>query len=176
MSIRDDVLRATNTVGLATWFGGSLMGAVGLEGAAEQLDDEQTRTKVESAGWSQWSPMQATAIASYLGASAAIAWVNKGRVAGQRGVMTASIVKTALTAGALGATVATRRLGKAVEESTDREAARKKLRAAQWAVPALTGALLVTDAKMGEQQRPSQVAKGIAARLLPDAVADRIAA
>lgn len=41
----------------------------------------------------------------------------------------------------------------------------------QWAIPALTGTLVVMDALMGEQQRPSQAAQGIVARLIPDSLA-----
>ncbi len=45
--------------------------------------------------------------------------------------------------------------------------AQRKLEKLQWAVPALTGLLVVADALMGEQQRPSQVAAGVARRLSP---------
>ena len=34
-------------------------------------------------------------------------------------------------------------------------------------IPVLTGAVLVVNARMGEQQRPAQVTKGLLARLLP---------
>ncbi|MDQ1618380.1 MAG: hypothetical protein QOE19_949, partial [Actinomycetota bacterium] len=37
----------------------------------------------------------------------------------------------------------------------------------QWLVPALTGALVVVSSFAGEQQRPAQVKRGTAARLLP---------
>ena len=36
MSERNTVLRSMHDIGLAGWFGGSLMGAVGLNGAAAQ--------------------------------------------------------------------------------------------------------------------------------------------
>ena len=35
----------------------------------------------------------------------------------------------------------------------------------QWIIPALTGAIIVVDAKLGEQQRPANVLEGIAARI-----------
>ena len=38
----------------------------------------------------------------------------------------------------------------------------RQLRLLQWAIPALTGAVLVLNARMGEQQRPAQVTKGAA--------------
>jgi hypothetical protein len=43
----------------------------------------------------------------------------------------------------------------------------RQLKALQWAIPALTGAVLVVNARMGEQQRPAQVALGMVQRLLP---------
>ena len=39
--------------------------------------------------------------------------------------------------------------------------AQRKLNKLQWAIPALTGTLLVMDALMGEQQRPNQAAPGL---------------
>jgi hypothetical protein len=39
------------------------------------------------------------------------------------------------------------------------------LQTLQWAIPALTGAVLVVNARMGEQQRPAQVAGGLLGRL-----------
>jgi hypothetical protein len=49
--------------------------------------------------------------------------------------------------------------------------AQRRLNKLQWAIPALTGSLLVMDALMGEQQRPSQAASGFVSRLLPDSLA-----
>ena len=45
--------RVLNDVGLAAWFGGSLMGAVGLNGAASQATNPAERTKVANAGWAR---------------------------------------------------------------------------------------------------------------------------
>jgi hypothetical protein len=45
--------------------------------------------------------------------------------------------------------------------------AQRQLTALQWAIPALTGAVLVVNARMGEQQRPTQVTGGLVRRLLP---------
>lgn len=49
--------------------------------------------------------------------------------------------------------------------------AQRKLNVLQWAIPALTGSLLVMDALMGEQQRAGEVASGIVSRILPDRLA-----
>ena len=39
--------------------------------------------------------------------------------------------------------------------------AQRKLKLLQWAVPALTAAMIVLDARLGEQQRPSNVVEGV---------------
>jgi hypothetical protein len=98
-------------------------------------------------------------------------------------VATASTVKTALTVAALGTTAYARVLGKRLERAGDvpveggttpnpttpQEVARaqRQLTALQWVIPVLTGAVLVVNARMGEQQRPAQVSKGLVRRLLP---------
>ena len=45
--------------------------------------------------------------------------------------------------------------------------AQRQLKVLQWVIPALTGSVLVVNARRGEQQRPSQVSKGLVGRLLP---------
>ena len=52
--------------------------------------------------------------------------------------------------------------------------AQRQLKLLQWAIPALTGALLVVNARMGEQQRPMEVARGMVSRVLPDALEERL--
>jgi hypothetical protein len=42
--------------------------------------------------------------------------------------------------------------------------AQRQLKALQWLVPALTGALVVVSSFAGEQQRPTEVKKGILGR------------
>jgi hypothetical protein len=98
-------------------------------------------------------------------------------------VATASTVKTALTVAALGTTAYARVLGKRLERAGDVPVeggttpnpttpqevvrAQRQLTALQWVIPVLTGAVLVVNARMGEQQRPAQVSKGLVRRLLP---------
>jgi len=93
-----------------------------------------------------------------------------------------AVVKTVLTAAALGVTAYGRVLGRRVSEHHDVPAesgtepvaatpaevakAQQQLSALQWAVPALTGALIVVSAFAGEQQRASEVSRGFAARIL----------
>jgi hypothetical protein len=45
--------------------------------------------------------------------------------------------------------------------------AQRQLKVLQWVIPALTGAMLVLNARMGEQQRPAQVSGGLLGRLQP---------
>lgn len=182
---RNTAVRALNDLGLAAWFGGSLMGAIGLNGAAAQVDQPGERAKVANAGWSRWTPANLAAIGAYTVGSLALTGANRGRLSGQKGVGKVALAKTALTVAAMGATAYSRKLGQTVmdagtpdvEGATEPSGAtpphvadaQRKLKALQWAVPALTGATLVLDSKMGEQQRPVEVAKGVARRLNPAA-------
>jgi hypothetical protein len=175
--------RSLHDLGLAAWFGGGLMGAVGLNGAAAKADSTDERLRLASTGWARWSPVNLAAISAHLVGATALLGANRGRLAGQKGVATMSIAKTALTAGALGATAWSGVLGKKVaaadgvpaagatepSQSTppDVAKAQRQLEVAQWLIPALTGALVVVNALMGEQQRPASVAQGVAQRLLP---------
>jgi hypothetical protein len=175
------VARTLHDLGLAAWFGGSLMGATGVNGAAAVVQDPTQRLRV--AGWARWTPLNLAGIAAHLAGGAVLTGANKGRLAGQQGVATASMVKTTLTVAALGSTAYARVLGKKLERAGDvpveggttpnpttpEEVARaqRQLTALQWVIPALTGGLLIINARMGEQQRPTQVSKGLVRRLLP---------
>jgi len=179
--------RSLHDLGLVAWFGGSLMGAVGLNGAAAQVQEPKQRLRVANAGWNRWTPVNLAGIAAHLAGGAVLLTGNKGRVTAQQGVAQATAVKTALTVLALGATGWARVLGAKlnqagevpVEGGTDSAAttpedvakAQRQLRVLQWVIPALTGAVLVLNARMGEQQRPAQVSGGLFRRLLPGAKA-----
>jgi hypothetical protein len=180
MMQRNTVARAANELSLAVWFGGSLMGAAGLERGAAVADEKQF--EVESRAWSAWRPVQTAAIVTQLASGAALTLANRRRVLGQRGVATASVVRTGLLGAAIALTMAAARSGSTVahrnrdadaDTNGDRGAPEpdvRRLRLLQWSVPALTGALVVMDAFMGEQQRPNQVTLGAIGRLLPDAL------
>ncbi|MEU3461203.1 hypothetical protein ABZ721_14800 [Streptomyces sp. NPDC006733] len=184
MTERSTIVRSLHDLGLAIWFGGSLMGSVGLNGAAEEVGGPPSRdpdqatsevqapmgAKIASTGWRKWTPYNAGAIVVHLVGGAALLRDNADRVRNQQGVTTSTVVKTVVTGAALAATAYTRILGKKVELATsedkeDRvraeehpislEQAQRQLRLVQWSVPALTGALVVLNALHGEQQRPS---------------------
>jgi hypothetical protein len=177
---RNTLVRAANELSLAAWFGGSLMGASGLERGAAAADGKQY--EVESKAWKAWQPLQTAAIATQLASGAALTAANRQRVVGQRGVAGASIVRTGLVGAAIALTMLAARTGAKVahqngaseaEAEADASAAQpdvRRLRILQWCVPAVTGALVVMDAFMGEQQRPNQVVRGTIERLLPSSL------
>jgi hypothetical protein len=184
MAPTDNTLaRTLHDLGLAAWFGGSLMGATGVNGAAAVVQDPTQRLRVANSGWARWTPLNLAGIAAHLAGGAVLTGANKGRLAGQQGVAASSTVKAALTVVALGTTAYARVLGKKLERAGDvpveggttpnpatREdvaRAQRQLTVLQWMIPALTGGLLVVNARMGEQQRPTQVTKGLVQRLLP---------
>lgn len=165
MSERRTVARILHDVGLAAWFGGSLMGAVGVNGAAADVDDPRERARVANAGWARWTPINLLAIVAHLAGAARIARADKrGLVGGP-----ASPLKTVLTAGALGATAYARLLGEELMRAGDVSisfgirpsettrgklaTARRHLATLQWAIPGLTGAILAISAFARESQR-----------------------
>jgi CBS domain-containing protein len=177
MAQDNTVARSLHDLGLAAWFGGSLMGAVGLNGAAGAVDPADQRLRVANAGWARWTPVNLAGIAAHLAGGSILLMGNKGRLAGQRGVATATIAKTALTGLALAATGYSRALGAKLqqigdapveggttpaEDSPDQVASvQRQLNVLQWVIPGLTGATLVLNAQMGEQQRPTNVTTGM---------------
>lgn len=180
MSERNTVVRTMHDLGLAAWFGGSLAGAVGINGAAADVPDEKLRLVVANAGWARWTPVNLAAIAAHLVGGAGVLYANKGRVATQRGVGVSTAAKLALTGAALAVTAYSRVQGKklqdigmvpvqgATEPSADTPAdvakAQQQLKVCQWVIPALTAGLGVLNVVEGEQQRPSQVVSGILAK------------
>ncbi len=183
MAQTNTVARAMHDLGLATWTGGSLMGAIGLNGAASAADDPLERTRIVNQGWNSWTPVNLAGIAAHLIGGLQLTRGNKGRLAGQAGVGKLTAAKTALTAAALGTTAYARVLGKKMDEAGDIPTqegteptqgtpaevadAQRQLAILQWTIPALTGAVMVLNSRMGEQQRPKSVVRGVAKRLRP---------
>lgn len=179
MSERNTLVRSLHDLGLAAWFGGSLMGAVGLNGAAEREGGNLRTAQIASDGWARWTPVNAAAIGAHLVGAVGILATNRKRVVGQRGVGASTVVKTVLTGAALAVTGYSRVLGKKIELASSPEQARaeraeevpvgveqaqRQLRVTQWTIPLLTGALEVLNALHGEQQRPREQLRGVAKR------------
>jgi hypothetical protein len=97
MSERNTVIRSLHDIGLAAWFGGSLMGAVGLNAAASTANDPVERLTISSAGWAKWAPVQLAALAAHGVGGIGLILANKKRIADQPDVRANTIVKTIVT-------------------------------------------------------------------------------
>jgi hypothetical protein len=180
ISKRNTVVRSLHDLGLAAWFGGSLAGAVGFNGAAADVPDEKLRLRVANAAWARWTPVNLIGITAHLVGGPGILYANKDRVAAQQGVGTSTIAKATLTGAALAVTRYSRVLGKKLEKadgepaeggtdpspmtSPDVAKVQRQLKVCQWLVPGLTAGIEVLNALHGEQQRPNQQVPGIVAK------------
>jgi len=181
-SSRNTVVRSLHDLGAAAWFGGSLMGAVGVNGAAAAASDPRERAKIAAVGWGKWAPVSFAAMGAHLVGGAGILRANRGRAKHQAGVTANTVTKLILTGAAVGATAYSGALGaKAAQgdghsvsgatEPTaatpdDVAAAQQQLKYLQWLLPVLTGAIIVLGSQQGEQQRSTQVLTGLGSKLL----------
>jgi hypothetical protein len=172
---RNTLSRALHDLGLSAWFGGTLANAVALNAAAGAAGKDTG--KVANEGWNRWTPVNAVAIGAHLVGSVGQILGNRGRIAQQEGVASMSVGKTLLTAAALGATAYSRALGQVVNSQDNPSsksgtkptkrtkaeiaAAQEQLDTLQWVIPALTGALVWVSSYAGEQQRASEVLRGV---------------
>ncbi len=170
MSSRNTFVRSLHDLGLATWFGGSLMGAVGLNGASALAKDKDERLAISSAGWARWAPVQIGALVAHAIGGAGLIGGNKGRLLVQRETRANTIVKLVLTVAAAGTTAYSGLLGARIadraaeggagvtEPSADASeglaSAQRQMRILQWLTPAITGVVIILAAQQGEQQRP----------------------
>ena len=172
MPLQNTTVHALHDLGAAAWFGGSLMGAIGLNGAANAVADPTDRTTVSSAGWARWAPANAVAIGAHLVGGLAIALANRDRAAHHRGVRANTLVKSGLTVAALATTTYSGVLGLTIAKAgavpadgavkpsagtpVDVRKAQQQQRILQWLTPALTGTIVVLGAQQSEQQRPAR--------------------
>ncbi len=189
MAKTNTVARSLHDLGLAAWFGGSLMGAVGLNGATKDISDPTERATVAASGWARWSPFAAAAVGAHAIGGVGLIIANRDRVAQHGGVGANTAVKTALTVAAVATTVASGLLGAQLAKdakdapqpaeggtvpsaATPTHTAKRQqaLRVLQWVTPLLTGAIVVLGAQQGEQQKARQVFAGKARQTLGDAV------
>ena len=68
---RNTLARSVHDLGLAAWFGGSLMGAIGVNRSAAKVARSKDTAHVAGAGWSAWTPVNLAAIGAYLAGGAA---------------------------------------------------------------------------------------------------------
>ncbi|MFB2583716.1 hypothetical protein [Herbiconiux liukaitaii] len=170
MSERNTLVRSLHDLGLAAWFGGTLMGAVGLNGASSEAKDPTERLRLSSLGWAKWAPVQLVAIVTHGIGGVGLILGNKGRLAAQGEARTNTTVKLVVTGAAAAASLYSGILGTTIgkhaaegaegvtepgaKASKALAAAQSKQRVMQWVLPILTGTLLVLAAQQGEQQRP----------------------
>lgn len=172
MSERNTLVRSMHDLGLGAWFGGSLMGAIGLNGAASHASDPRERLTLSSRGWGMWAPVNALAIGTHVVGSLGLISANKARLMKQPEARSNTVVKAGLTVLAVGLTAYSGMLGAKVakqghegdtaegatepgaQTSAKTTMAQRQLKAAQWAIPLVTGTLVVLGAQQGEQQRP----------------------
>lgn len=178
MSRRNTVIRSLHDLGAAAWFGGSLMGAVGVNGAAAAVTDSHDRARVASVGWAKWAPVNAGAIGAHLVGGAGILLANRGRAAHQAGVRSNTVTKIVVTGAALATTTYSGVLGTKIAKGSGEHThgatepssqtppsvakAQQQQKYLQWATPVLTGILVILGAQQGEQQRPAEIAAGLA--------------
>ena len=181
MSPRNTLVRSLHDVGLAAWFGGSLMGAVGLNSAASAVSSPRERLTVASVGWKHWAPVQWAALVAHGIGGVGLIVGNTGRLATQSEGRVNTGIKLGLTAVAVGATVYSAVIGMkmgahagepaegttepADASSDELTSAQTQQRILQWVTPAVTLILIVLGAQQGEQQRPVAAATGRLKRL-----------
>lgn len=176
MSRRNTFVRTLHDVGLAAWFGGTLMGAVGVNGASRDIAMREERVPVATDAWGRFTPTAAVAIGAHLVGAVGLLVANRGRVRNQEGVATASAVKTVLTGAALGSTAYAWFLGTKLgdagsvsatsgtvpsgETPPDVVRTQQQMRVLQWAIPATTGGIIAMTSLQGEMQRGDETAFG----------------
>ena len=170
------VLRSMHDLGLAAWFGGNLMGAVGLNKAAAAAKDSTERTRLSSIGWASWWPVQGAAMGAHLIGSVGMLRADRGRVATESGATANTIVKSVITVAAIGTSIAAGGFGAKIGQKApvpsatatepsastpdDVASAQKAQKPLQWLNPALTAVLIVLAAQQGEQQRTASTVRG----------------
>jgi len=169
MAERNTLIRSMHDLGAAAWFGGSLMGAVGVNGAADAAKDPTERLRLSSIGWAKWTPWQVAAVGVHAVGGIGLLITNRRRSKTQPGAAANNIVKIVLTAAGAGVTAYSGVLGAKVAKHSDEGAegsvtpgstssaelasAQRQLKVCQWLIPAFSGSLIVLGAIHGEQQR-----------------------
>jgi len=181
-SSRNTLVRSLHDLGAAAWFGGSLAGAIGINGAASDVDDPAERAKIAAAGWARWSPIAAGAIGSHVIGGLGLILANRGRIRTQAGVTSNTAFKTAITGLAMATTAYSGVLGTRIAAAGDASSAgatnpsqetpsavadaQRQLNVLQWVTPALTAAIVILGAQQGEQQRPAERLLGVTKKAL----------
>jgi hypothetical protein len=180
MAETNTVARTVRDLGLANWFGGSLMGAVGLNSSAQAVSDPRQRSRVPRAGWQRWTPLEAAGILAVVAGDSVLIASRPQHLAAQHGYARNLAIKLAINGAAVAATAGTWLLGRRLDQAGEvpvegateptpdtppqAAAAQRGLRVLQWAVPVLTGAHIAMNVVLAEQERPRVVAQGVLRR------------
>lgn len=168
--------RAAHDLGLAAWFGGSTMGAVALNAATREVEEHTQRLRVADAAWFRWAPVVAVAMGAHFAGAAALPRLS---AAGTRrgGPPPLAVLRTAFSIGAVLATAETGWSGRRVvaagdvpvatavepiaDTPDDVARAMRRLRVAQWLVPAFTAGIAVINAVQQEADRRGPLLAGV---------------
>jgi hypothetical protein len=175
------VARSLHDLGAAGWFGSVLMGAVAVNRAAGDARDPVDRGRVTNGVWRRWWMANAACIGAHVVGGMMLTAANKTRLGLERGAPSSAAAKSVVTMAAVAASAYSGYLGKQVSDAGDVpladgttpasdtpsavSEALTQLDRLQWIIPALTGTLIVLGAQQGEQQRVSNVVKGVVGRL-----------
>jgi hypothetical protein len=185
MAATTTLARSAHDLGLGSWFGGTLMGAIGLNGGAAAARSPRERTRISSIGWQKWSPVLVASVGLHVVGSAVMLLSDAQRLLAQPAGRRSAAIKTAITLGAVGASVYSGMLGRVqsahqdeggigpteplASASEEMSSAQRQQKVVQWVPPALTAVLIVLAAQQGEQQRRTSPALAT-----PASLADRV--
>ena len=185
------VAQAVHDLGSALWFGGTVMGAAGVNKSGSELTQGIDRIRVASSAWSRFQPAQLAGIGATLVAGLRLTQVGGRRIALQKGFGTVGALKAGIAvsgAAASGyAAYCGAQISKAAEaaeqrgtpvqvkdatlptDATPPEIARwqQRQRITQLLVPALDGADIVCNCWLVQSYRAGSTIKGVLGRLLP---------
>jgi hypothetical protein len=185
------VAQAVHDLGSALWFGGSVMGAAGVNKSGRDLTEGIDRIRVASSAWSRFQPAQFGGVAATLIAGAQLTRVGGRRVALQQGFASVGGLKAGLAVlGAAGTAYAAycgAQIGRLAEQAHARgedvgvqdatvpgpatpaeiAAWQRRQRVVQLVVPALAAANIVCGSWLVQSYRAGATAKGVARRLVP---------
>jgi hypothetical protein len=185
------VAQAVHDLGSALWFGGSVMGAAGVNKSGQQLTQGIDRIRVASSAWGRFAPAQWAGIGATLLAGLRLTQVGGRRLALQEGFGTVGGLKAGFAVAGAAATgfaaYSGSRIGALAEEAekqgtpvqvkdatlptdlTPPDIARwqRRQRVAQSLVPLLAGANIVCNSWLVQSYRAGSTIKGVVRRLLP---------
>jgi len=189
---RHTVAQAVHDLGAALWFGGSVMGVAGVNKSGADLRDGLDKIRVAEAAWQRFAPAQWLGVGAVLLAGTRLTRASSGHLAADPGFARAGTAKVVATLAGAAATAFAAYSGKRIGELAERRAAesggdidtkdatipapqtppevaawQSRQRVAQFVAPALSGAVIVLNARLVQGYRPRAALRGLAERLTP---------